>query len=635
MPRDLYEAFFNPEIIFVIHNSSFDQIVLREVWDIHIPIERIDDTMTRARTVGLPGSLAILCDIFKIPNDKAKDKRGHELIKLFCIPRPQTSQLRRATHVTHPEEWRQFKEYAASDIEAMRAIDRVCPRWNLNERELSLWHLDRKINDKGLCVDTELASAAITAIKHTKEKLNAATSEATLGIVGSATQRDELLRYILRAYGVSLPDMQASTLERRLNDPEIPSEVKELIAQRLQISTTSTAKFQTLLNCVSRDGRLRGTLEFCGAGRTGRDSGRKFQPQNLPSKNLLPQHDIDCGIELLKHNAAELVYDDIMKLTSSCIRGCIIAPEGKKLDISDLKNIEGRVAAWLADEEWKLQAYRDYDLGIGPDLYKLAYARSFNIVHELVTKSQRNVGKVQELFLQFGGGVGAFLTGAASYNIDLDVMAEAAFPTIPQHILAEAHKMWLWSVRKRQTFGLTEKTFVVCDSLKRMWREAHPAISGYWDKLGETIALAFEKPSTYHTCGKVRVRKFGSWLVIILPSGRCLSYASPKYEYREFSYMGIDAYTKQWKRIKTYPGKLFENVVQATARDVFMHNLPEIDAAGYEIILRVHDEVVTETPDNDNFTAEELSRMLAKNPPWALDMPLAADGFSTKRYRKG
>lgn len=634
IPNDLQEAFVDPKVRFIMHNSAFDQIELREVCGIDIPVERIDDTMTRARTVGLPGSLGTLCSIFKIPNDKAKDKRGRELIRLFCIPRPKNSKIRRATHVTHPKEWEQFKEYAASDVEAMRAIDRVCPRWNLNERETALWHLDRKINDKGLCVDTDLAYAAISAIGRTKETLNAATSKATGGVVRSATQRDQLIRFILGAYGIALPDLQAATLERRLNDPEIPQGVRELISQRLQICTTSTAKYQTLLNCVSKDRRLRGTIEFCGAGRTGRYAGRKFQPQNLPSRGLMPQHDIDRGIKLLKYGAAELVYDDIMKLTSSCIRGAIVAPGGSKLTVSDLSNIEGRAAAWLAGEEWKLQAYRDFDAGIGPDLYVMAYARAFNVDPATVTKEQRQIGKVMELMLQYEGGVGAFLTGAATYGIDLAAMADAAYPNIPPRILRDAKEFWHWAVKRHQHFGLEEKVFVVCDALKRMWREAHPAISSYWPELGATIEKAFDQPGYYHPCRKVKMRKAGSWLLIILPSGRSLCYAAPKYEYKKFSYMGVDAYTKQWKRLSSYGGKEFENITQGVARDFMTHNMPIIDKAGYEIVLTCHDEVVTETPDNDEFSVEHLSEMLAANPPWALDIPLAADGFEGYRYRK-
>lgn len=635
MPRDLYDAFLNDKMEFVIQNSSFDQIILREVWGVHIPLYRIHDTMARARTLGLPGSLAKLCEIFKIPADKAKDKRGHDLIQLFCKPRPSNSKIRRATHETHPKEWQEFKEYAISDVESMRAIDRVCPRWNLSLREVTLWHLDRKINDKGICVDTELATSAIAAIGRAKDELNAATSEATLGILGSTSQRDRLLRYVLETYNITLPDMQSGTLERRLTDPEVPMVVKDLLRQRLQISTTSTSKYQTLLNCVSSDGRLRGTLEFCGAGRTGRWAGRKFQPQNLPSKDLLPQEDIDRGIEALKLGIAETLYPDIMKLTSSCLRGCIIAPPGKKLVVADLANIEGRVAAWLAGEKWKLQAFRDFDVGIGPDLYKLAYARSFNKDPDDVTKWERSIGKVQELFLQYQGGVGAFLTGALTYGIDLREMADAAYSNISKRIIKDAEANYRRAVKDKRDFNLAEKTYVVCDALKLMWREAHPRISSYWDELDNMVVKAFEFPGSYHLSRQVYFRKKSSWLIIRLPSDRLLCYAAPNLEWKKFTYLGIDSYSKKWKRLKAYGGKLMENLCQATARDFLTEHMPSIDKAGYEIVLTVHDELVTETDDTDEYTVEDLCRRMTVPPFWAPNIPLAADGFESYRYRKG
>ncbi|EMS7588382.1 DNA polymerase, partial [Salmonella enterica subsp. enterica serovar Newport] len=203
----------------------------------------------------------------------------------------------------------------------------------------------------------------------------------------------------------------------------------ELLAIRLQASTTSTSKYKSLMKGVSSDGRLRGTLQFCGASRTGRWAGRLFQPQNLPRPSL-EQEQIDEGIEALKAGCADLLFDNIMELTSSALRGCIMAPEGKKLVVSDLSNIEGRKLAWLAGEQWKLDAFREYDEGTGPDLYKLAYARAFNISPDNVDKYQRQIGKVMELGLGFGGGVAAFLTFALVYGLDLDELANAALPNI-------------------------------------------------------------------------------------------------------------------------------------------------------------------------------------------------------------
>jgi DNA polymerase len=174
----------------------------------------------------------------------------------------------------------------------------------------------------------------------------------------------------------------------------------------------------------------------------------------------------------------------------------------------------------------------------------------------------------------------------------------------------------------------------VCDSLKRLWREAHPGISGLWRQLGDTVKLAFDKPGGYYECGKLKVRKFNSWLHIIMPSGRALCYASPKSAYGKISYMGTNPYTKKWERITTYSGKFFENFCQATARDVMAHAMPVIEDAGYCIISTVHDEIITEVPDTDNFTPKGLSNLLAQPPPWALDIPLAASGFSSYRYKK-
>lgn len=403
--EELLQVWNDPDYYVVAHSSHFDRTVLA-AHGYTLPIERWYDTMVKAFAHSLPGRLGVLSEVFRLPSDKAKDKEGRRLILLFCKPRPKSSKLRRASQHPHPEEWQRFVEYARLDVEAMREIDKLTPKWNYLSSELALWHLDQRINDRGVCIDTELVCNAIKAIDLAQKVLASKTSKATNGDVVSANKRDALLKYILEAYGIELPDMQKSTLERRLNDPDLPEAVKELLLLRLNTATTSTAKYKTLFRSTSADGRLRGTLQFDGATRTGRWAGRMFQPQNLP-RPTLKQDDINLGITALKAGGAELVYDDIMELTSSAIRGCIVAPAGSKLVIADLSNIEGRVLAWLAGEEWKLEAFRDYDRGTGHDLYKLAYAKAFNIRPEEVNKSQRQIGKVMELGLGYEGGVGA------------------------------------------------------------------------------------------------------------------------------------------------------------------------------------------------------------------------------------
>ncbi|KAF0754810.1 DNA polymerase I [Aphis craccivora] len=277
----------------------------------------------------------------------------------------------------------------------MREIYQHLPRWNMNFNETTLWQLDQKINRRGMCMDVELAKSALTTVENGQKRLSTDTQQLTDNAVQTATQRDALLQHIVSAFGITLPDMQASTLQRRINDPDIPPALRELLSVRLQSCTTSTRKYKALLKSVSADGRLRGTKQFCGVSRTGRWAGRIFQPDNR-QRPTLNQKTLDNGIEALKAGCAELICGDIMQLTSSALRGCIIAPQGKKLVISDLSNIEGCMLAWLVGENWKVNAFSEFDNGKGNDLYKLAYALAFNFLPENVTKSQRQIGKVME-----------------------------------------------------------------------------------------------------------------------------------------------------------------------------------------------------------------------------------------------
>ena len=636
-PSDELIALLHDESVKLIaHNSGFDRTVLRHCYHgAPLKIERWEDTMVQALSHSLPGALGSLCEIFKIDQDKAKDKAGKQLIQLFCKPRPANQKLRRATRETHPEEWARFLDYAKNDILAMRELRKKMPKWNYRNAELALWHLDQKINDRGVCIDTGLVESAMAAVTKAQKSLASQTRALTNGEVDAATQRDAMLKHILNAYGVNLPDMQKATLERRINDEALPLAVRELLAIRLQASTTSTAKYKALALGTNSDGRLRGTLQFNGASRTGRWAGRLFQPQNLP-RPTLKQSEIDFGIDALKVDCADIFYSNVMELTSSAIRGSIQAPKGKKLVVADLSNIEGRGLAWLAGEEWKNQAFRDFDAGQGHDLYKLAYAKSFNTDPATVDKEQRQVGKVQELALGYEGGVGAFLTFATAYALDLDAMAEQAIGGIEQGVMNEAIRSWEWHKKERRnTFGLKRNTWLVCDSFKRSWRYAHPNISAWWSELKEAAASALINPNTGFKCRKVAFIKKGSWLLIKLPSGRFLCYPAARIESDgRISYMGNNQYTRKWERLYTYGGKIAENITQAFSRDVLAYNMPGIEASGYELVLTVHDEVISEAPDLPEFNHEHLSELLAANPEWAPDLPLAAAGFESYRYKK-
>lgn len=397
MPAELHDILTDRKTILVVHGSFFDRTVGAENGITIVP-ERIHDTMVQALSHGLPGGLDKLCDIFQIPVGQAKDKRGKQLVRLFCMPRPKNSALRRATRLTHPVEWRIFvHEYAPSDIVSMRLLYQRMPRWNYPTREHALWCLDQKINDRGFKVDLDLASAAIETVERSKKGKDAATGDLTSGEVRSTTQRDQLLRHLLESWGVDLPDMQKGTLERRVNDENLPWPVRELIAIRLQVSSTSNAKYNALLKAVSSNGRLRGSLQFCGAARTKRWSGKVFQPQNLPRPDMKPD-DIAIGIDAMKAGSAHLLYDEPIHLASNAIRGCIVAAEGRKLVVSDLEQVEARTLPWLASEQWKLDDFAAYDRGEGWDLYTMTAARLLNKHPSEVTKAERQAyGKVVEL----------------------------------------------------------------------------------------------------------------------------------------------------------------------------------------------------------------------------------------------
>jgi DNA polymerase bacteriophage-type len=631
---ELIAHLLGADVEIVAHFSHFDRTLVRHCWGLDIPPERWRDTGVNALAHGLPGGLDKVGHVLKLDADQAKDKRGKELIQLFCKPRPKNHTLRRATRETHPAEWTEFLEYSRQDIVAMRHIDKMLPSWNYRpgHPELALWHLDQRINDRGFAVDVDLAHAAIAAVKDAQAGLREDLIEATDGVLTSASRRDQMLVYILAEYGVSLPDMKADTLRRRIDDPELPDAVKLLLAIRLESTKTSTAKYNTLVRAVSVDGRLRNTMQFAGAQRTARWAGRLFQPQNMPRPDM-EADDIDLGILALKAGCADIL-GDVMRLTANTVRGCIIAPPGRKLVVADLSNIEGR---GLAGDRWKLKAFAEFDQGIGADLYKLAYARAFNIPVDQVDKLMRQIGKVMELGLGYGGGVAAFITFAIVYGLDLDALADAAHASAPPDWLEKAREMLAWfKKKKRSTLGLSEHVWVACEALVLMWRGAHSNTEALWTAAGDAVAQAIARPGETFTIGEhLKARVDGAWLRIRLPSGRYLCYTQPEVnEKGEISYMGVDQYTKSWKRIKTYGGRLVENCTQAFARDIMAANMQPIENAGYEIVLSVHDELLTECPDEPRYNAEQLSALLSAVPPWAAGIPLAAAGFETTRYRK-
>ena len=350
---------------------------------------------------------------------------------------------------------------------------------------------------------------------------------------------------------------------------------------------------------------------FMAGGRIVSNSGRIFQPQNLPrSPDWFDGQVQETTIAAFKADAEDILWADVSERCAFAVRGCLIAEANKKLVIADLSNIEGRVLAWLAGEHWKIEAFKAYDRGDGPDLYKVTAARILDKDVEDVTKAERqSPGKVSELSCGYQGSVGAFrkMGGAR-----VEGMSDEGIQDI----------VWKWRTAHPRTKSLW---YDLEGAAKMAIRSAEEGSGGSFDVRG-LLRLDVVKDQ----CDR-------AWLRVRLPSGRYLCYLRPQIDSDsgQILYEGMNQYTRKWSLLETYGGKLVENSVQAIARDVFFAGLRRAEEAGYPVVLRVHDELVCEVPDDPAYSHERLAEMMSANPGWSTGLPLAAAGFEAYRYRKG
>jgi DNA polymerase len=420
----------------------------------------------------------------------------------------------------------------------------------------------------------------------------------------------------------------------------LPEELKELLRVRVQATKSSTAKYRRVLQ-RQLDGRLYFLLQIYGALRTGRYSGRDFQPQNLkrPSKYYENFDNVLTAIDAVLCGGEELLIDDIMEAMSSCLRSVIVAAPGKKLVVSDLQNIEGRFLPWLAGDEPMLEYFREYDAGRAEDYYKVVYGRSFNVDPREAVGQKRQIGKVLELAFAIGGGVGACVTAAATYKIDLEELAAATHDSAPRQILLDARNTYQWAKKKRMSYTqiLPEHQYVAFEALKVLWRQAREPTVEFWGQCQAAAVQAICNKGLAFQAGEfLEFDRKGVWLRMRLPSGRYLGYPNVQYdeERKEISYMAWNIYRKCWSRERTYGAKFASDARQGGSRDVMVAAIPEAERQGYPIVLTVHDELVTEPNDEQRLSAAALSAIMSAPLSWAPGLPLAASGFEGPRYRK-
>lgn len=669
MPSDLHRALRrlikpNSRIKMVWHNGGlFDRLIMKHCWGFDIPVSNTIDTMIWAFRHALPGSLDALCEVLGVSADNAKDKRGKALIQRFSKPTPKNYKIRRYTADTHPEEWARFIKYGISDITSVREVFHKLPRWGNSEFEDRVLELDQLINDRGFKVDVALAEAAIEAVEKHKAQLQ---EEAQRKYGGSLTGKDFLpiLRELAPAHRIH--NAQKSTLNDLLADDDLPDDARTIIEMRLGAASTASTKYNPLLLGRSSDDRRRGCLQYGGAKRTLRWAGKGFQPQNL-ARGYYHDDELDKGISALLKGRAHRRFD-VAKLTASTVRSCIIPEAGHKFVVADYSNVEGRGLAWLAGEDDLIEVFVN-----GVDVYKKLASTVFNFAYEAVTKDQRQIAKAMVLGLGYAGGVGAFVTFAKNLGLDLNDMTRTLDGTFPDHIWAATARGYEWARIQeakrpprpgekddRPSYILDKKVWRTCDALKRMYREANPAIVQFWRDIEDAAMAAIRNPGKEFTAGPRGV-KFsrnvetdnngnkvsGWWLRMTLPSGRVMSYPgvglSVSKETDEdgkvstnvrIKYQGENQLTRQWGFQYTYSGKLVENCTQALCRDLLANALLNVEANGYPIVLHVHDEIICETPDTPEYNVAELERLMCELPEWAEGFPLVAEGAEMKRYAK-
>lgn len=587
IPPDILSALTDPNVTKWAFNAQFERVCLSHHLGKYLAPEGWHCTMVWAATMGLPLSLEGVGAVLGL--EKQKLKEGRDLIRYFCSPKRQKD----GTCVRHlpadaPDKWAQFKAYNLRDVEAEVAIQRKLAKNPVRPEEWRNYHLDQRINDRGVLLDMELVHSAIACDEQFKQA-HLAQAKAVTGLDNPNSPVQ--LKGWLADRGVEAESLSKANVREMLTQSE--GDVHEALALRLELAKSSVKKYTAMEKAVCRDGRARGLIQFYGAPRTGRYAGRLIQVQNLP-QNHLP--DLVQARELVRagdFTSVEARYDSVPLVLSELIRTAFIPKSGCRFFVADFSAIEARVIAWLAGEEWRQNVFLE-----GGDIYCASAEQMF---HVPVRKKGPNAhlrqkGKIAELALGYGGSVGALKAmGALS-------------------------------------MGISEEEL---QPLVTSWREANPKIVSLWWAVDREVKKAIEKKVPTSTHG-IRFYCEGDYLFVALPSGRELVYVDPRLEEKQFggatiSYEGTGA-TKRWERLASYGPKFVENIVQATARDILAEAMLRLENWGHRIVMHVHDEVVVEAPDGTKL--EEICAVMGQTPQWAEGLTLRAEGYVCDFYKK-
>ena len=595
--EEFLRALNDPTIIKTAYNANFERTTLAKYYGVDCDPDEWRCTAVLASTLGLPRSLAGVGDAIGLPEDEKKLKTGKALINYFCKPVPATKSNNGRTRnfPRHdPARWRLFCEYNLQDVVTEQAIRERLRKYQPNATEQRLWSVDQIICDRGIRIDRPFVEGIVDYDAKRQEELKAEARDLTgLENPNSIPQlKVWFCRNGASAVGVTL---SKTAVEGALRADIYPPKVRRVLQIRQALGKTSTKKYVAMLNSVCPDDRVRGMLQFYGANRTGRWSGRIVQLQNLPQNHI---DDLDLARSLVADGdfeGLELLYGEPAHVFSELVRTAFIPSEGNRFVVTDFSAIEARVIAWLADETWRLDVFRN-----GGDIYCASASRMFKVPVEKHGRNAhlRQQGKVAELALGYGGGVGAMK------SMDKG------------HVIPEAEMK------------------PIIDG----WREASPNITGLWK--------AYEKAAKTAIRGKREVKlKHGvafyfrdGILFARLPSGRSIAYWGARLcegNYGdEVRYYGVDQETHKWGLLKTYGGKLTENIVQATARDCLAVKLIEATDRGYEIVAHIHDEMIVDVPRADAAAAKTIDDMMAEPIPWAEGLPLKGGTYECDYYMK-